>query len=138
MFNSNQILSVSGEFNQLKDCLEFALKMYGEKTDNLVFQLAKNGKFCIGWGNRKGKNGNEHIWQNFQFGFDINIATEAIKKFLQEQPRQESVFDYGDGSTSDGFLMKIIPETFAEVYEGIKEPFYGIVSFEKYTNYYGK
>ena len=105
MFSSNQILQISGTFEQLKECLEFALKMYGLHT---------------------------------QFGFSIDIAVESIKKFLQEQPRQESLYDYDDGGTDDGFLMKVIPETFSDIHEGIKQPFYGIVSFESYTNYYSK
>lgn len=131
MISSNQILQISGTFEQLKECLELALKMYGLHTNDLSFQITQNGKFCIGWLVKE-------PWEKFQFGFSVDIAVDAIKKFLQEQPKQESPYDYGDGSTNDGFLMKAIPDTFAEIYEGIKEPFYGIVSFEKYTNYYGK
>ena len=131
MFSSNQILQISGTFEQLKECIEFALKMYGLHTNDLTFQLTKNGKFCIGWLDKE-------PWQRFQFGFSIDIAVESIKKFLQEQPRQESLYDYDDGGTDDGFLMKVIPETFSDIHEGIKQPFYGIVSFESYTNYYSK
>ena len=131
MFSSNQVLKVSGTFEQLKECLEFALKTYGIRSKNLCFQLTQNGKFCIGWLDKE-------PWQNFQFGFNVDIVVDAIKKFLQEQPKQKSPYDYGDGSTDDGFLMKVIPETFSAAYEGIKEPFFGIVSFEKYTNYYSK
>ena len=53
MFSSNQILQISGTFEQLKECLEFALKMYGLHTNDLTFQLTKNGKFCIGLADRK-------------------------------------------------------------------------------------
>lgn len=131
MFSSNQILQISGRFEQLKKCLEFALNLSERHTNDLTFQITQNGKFCIGWIDKE-------PWQKFQFGFNVDIVVDTIKKFLKEQPRQESPYDYGDGSTNDGFLMKVIPETFADTHEGIKEPFYGIVSFERYTNYYGK
>lgn len=39
------------------------------------------------------------------------------------------------------FVVKtflLIPETFSDERDGIKHPFYGIVSFETFTNFYSK
>ena len=40
-----------------------------------------------------------------------------------------------------GFIVSftiVIPETFSDEQNGIKNPFYGIVSFETFTNFYSK
>ena len=47
-------------------------------------------------------------------------------------------YEYFDGGTNEGFLMKNIPETFSDEQDGIKNPFYGIISFEPFTNFYSK
>ena len=129
MFSSNQKLEISGDYPQLKHALEFAIKYY--EPQKVTFQKTKNGKFCLGWYT------NEH-WTDFQFNFDIDIVSKIIIQFLEEQKHKQRKYDNSDGSTSEGFLMKVIQSTFADEENGIKEPFYGIVSFEKFTNFYAK
>jgi hypothetical protein len=34
--------------------------------------------------------------------------------------------------------MKVIPDYFSDDWEEIEEPFYGIIYFEPYTNFYAK
>lgn len=117
--------------NQLKLALDFALNFH-ESGRKLVFQTTDNGKYCIGWGEEKG-------WEKYQFDFDTEIVSKIIIQFLNKQSTDsDSPYYYMDGGTSNGFLMKSIPETFSDEYEGIKNPFYGIVSFEPYVNYYSK
>ena len=131
MFSSNQKLVISGEMSQLKQAMEFAIKFAEVKEENLAFQITDDGKFCLGWFQ------NEY-WKPFQFDYDATIVSKIIENFLKKQKHPESVYDYGDGCTAEGFLMKVIDSSFSEKHNGIKEPFYGIVSFEKYTNYYSK
>ena len=135
MFSSNQVLEVSGEFDQLRGALDFAIDYYETQEKNLVFQITGDGKYCIGW---KPDNGATKGWQDFQFDFDSGIVAKIIIQFLKKQKNKRSPYEYFDGSTGRGFLMKIIPGTFSEEENGIKDPFYGIVSFECFTNYYAK
>ena len=138
MFSSNQILEFSGSLShkdELKHALEFAIKASGwyepmtrtEKPCKCVYQITEDGRYCIGWGEQDG-------WNKFPFDFDIDIMAQIIVKHLAKQ-----MVEYGgwDGSYSEGFLMKVIPNSFSDK-DGIKNPFYGIVSFEPYTCFYAK
>ena len=127
MFSSNQVFEISGEFEQLRDALNFAIDYYEVQEKDLVFQITENGKYCIGW---KPDDYSIEGWENFQFDYDSEIVAKIIIQFLQKQKCKES--PYG------GFLMKAIPETFSEEENGIKDPFYGIISFEPFVNYYSK
>lgn len=131
MFSSNQKLEISGAMSQLQSALRFALILSDSCGKELAFQITKNGKYCIGWGI------NQEGWERFQFDFDVEIVAKIISQFLKKKADsfQHVVFD---GSTTTGFLMKNIPELFSEEYEDIKNPFYGIVSFEPFINYYAK
>lgn len=133
MFSSNQKLEVSGEYDQLKSALEFALKLEGTDFDDLCYQTTEDGKFCIGW---MSGNGLALGWKRFQFDFDLEIVSRIIVQFLSKQKRDK--FSGFDGSTVGGFIMKAIPETFSDTLDGIKNPFYGIVSFKAFTCFYSK
>lgn len=135
MFSSNQILEISGEFKQLRRVLDFAIDYYQTQEKDLVFQITEDGKYCIGW---KPDDGPTKGWENFQFDYDSEIVSKIIIQFLEKQKHKDSPYEYFDGCTDKGFLMKNIPETFSDEYEGIKNPFYGIVSFETFTNFYSK
>lgn len=135
MFSSNQILEISGEFNQLRGALDFAINYYVTQEKDLVFQITEDGKYCIGW---KPESDTIKGWQNFQFDYDSEIVAKIIIQFLKKQKYERSPYEYFDGCTGEGFLMKVIPETFADEEKGIKNPFYGIVSFETFTNFYSK
>ena len=140
MFSSNQILEFSGNLghkNELKHAFEFAIKASGwyepmtrkEKTCPCCFQIAEDGRYCIGWGEEKDG------WKEFPFEFDIDIISQIIAKHLSKQEVKDGEWD---GSYDAGFLMKAIPDSFASEKDGIKNPFRGIVSFEPYTCFYAK
>ena len=135
MMSSNQVFEISGSFDQLQLALDFAIKFDGTQAKQLVFQTTEDGKYCIGW---KSDRGPEKGWENFQFDFDSEIVAKIIVQFLEKQKYEESPYEYFDGDTNEGFLMKNIPETFSDEQDGIKNPFYGIVSFETFTNFYSK
>lgn len=142
MFASNQILEISGCFDDrdaLKNALEFALKASGKlnvftRTQEpaiCVFQVTKDGKYCIG-STFKEIDG----WIEYPFDFDIDIITAIAEQHLKKV--ETSPLYEGDGSYRKGFLLKVIPETFASELNGIKNPYYGILSIEAYDAYYSK
>ena len=131
MMSSNQIFEISGSFSQLCLALDFAINYSGENEKDLCFQITDDGKFCIGWGHKEG-------WEKFQFGYDLEIISKIIVKHLENQKHKRSPYEGFDGETNEGFLMKVIPEMFSDKYDGIKNPFYGIVSFQTFTNFYSK
>jgi hypothetical protein len=133
MFSSNQKLEISGEYDQLKSALEFAIKLDGTDFDELCYQTTEDGKFCIGW-----FSGNVLAlgWKRFQFDFDIEIVSRIIIQFLSKQ-KQKDMSGF-DGDTENGFVMRAIPETFSNLDNGIQNPFYGIVSFKPFICFYSK
>lgn len=139
MFSSNQILQISGTFSQLQSALEFVLSHADKSRNHLCFQTTRNGKFCIGWRSTFDDKPEEG-WHEFQYDFDSEIVAKVIVQFLKKQERKETIYDHFDGGTEQGFLMQNIPESFEDEDEenGIVNPFYGIVSFERFTNFYAK
>lgn len=135
MFSSNQEFKISGVFSQLQPALNFAINYYETQEKDIVFQTTEDGKYCIGW---KPNSGTIKGWQDFQFDYDSEIVAKIIVQFLQKQKYKESPYEDFDGSTDEGFLMKNIIETFSDEYGGIQNPFYGIVSFEPFVNFYSK
>lgn len=133
MFSSNQKLEISGEYNQLKSALEFAIKLDGTDLSQLCYQITEDGKFCIGssWTNEIPSG-----WEKFQFDFDFDIVSKIIIQFLSKQ-KQKNMSPF-DGSIEKGFVMRAIPETFSDFENGIKNPFNGIVSFKAFTCFYSK
>ena len=144
MFSSNQILEVSGSLShkdELKAALEFALK-YSDQAKNmeqkeidrgckLLYQVTKDGKYCIGWGFERIPEG----WNEYPFRFETDIVSRIICQHLESFPKKEGGYD---GSYQKGFVMKCIEETMSSEKDGIKNPFYGIVYFEPYTCFYSK
>lgn len=133
MFTSNQKLEISGNYDQLKSALEFAIKLDGTDFNDLCYQTTEDGKFCIGW---LSGNGLASGWKRFQFDFDTEIVSKIIIQFLSKQ-KQKDMIGF-DGSTEKGFVMRVIPETFSDFENGIQNPFYGIVSFKAFTCFYSK
>ena len=131
MFSSEQVFEVSGTMEQLQMTIKFAIDMYGIGKDRITYQITKDGKYCLGWGNdKKG-------WNKYPFDFDVHIVSEIVKQHLEKQDCEDP-HAWDDGSSEKGFLMKAIPKLFSDEYEGIKSPFYGIVSIEPYMNFYAK
>lgn len=130
MFSSDQIFEVSGSMDQLEKVIKFAIDMYGIGKNGITYQITKDGKYCLGW-YTEGK------WKNFPFDFDPHIVAEIVKQHLEKQDCEDP-YSWSDGSSEKGFLMKVIPQTFSSVHDGISEPFYGIVSIEPFMNFYAK
>ena len=135
MFSSNQKLEISGEYSQLKDTLDFILRFEDGNMSHMCYQITDDGKYCIGWA-PEGRP--EKGWTNFQFDFDVDIVSRIIIQTLDKFKAEESGYEWCDGSTARGFLMKAIPDYCSDEWEGIKQPFYGIVYFEPFTNFYAK
>lgn len=145
MFSSNQQLRVSGEcfIETIQSALDFALKLSGhyknmtreeiERGCLLLYQITDDGKYCIGWGFKEIP---EH-WEKYPFDFDTIIVSHIIQQHLLNFDVEYDP-DEGDGSFKKGFLMKNIERSFAGKKEDVKNPFYGIVSFEPYTCFYAK
>ena len=144
MFSSNQKLCITGDFSQLKCALDFALNYSGdaknmtqserERGCKLLYQISKGGKYCIGWGFQEVPEG----WKEYPFDFDVAIVSKIIIQHLSKLDYPKSEYEWADGSTCNGFLMTNIFNSFSDEEDGIKSPFYGIVSFEPYTNFYAK
>ena len=144
LFSSNQIFEVSGNLShsdELESALEFALK-YSNQAKNmeqkeidrgckLLYQITKDGKYCIGWGFKDVPEG----WNEYPFRFEIDIVSKIIRQHLESFPKKEGGYD---GSYQKGFVMKCIEESMSSEKNGIKKPFYGIVYFEPYTCFYSK
>ena len=130
MFSSEQIFEVSGTMDQLEKAIKFAIDMYGIGKSGISYQITGNGKYCLGWGNNR-------EWKKYPFDFDAHIVSKIVEQFLEKQDCVDP-YDYADGSSEKGFLMKVIPGVFSDEEDSIKEPFYGIVSIEPYMNFYAK
>ncbi len=140
MFSSNQILEVSGDLSHSDDlynAIEFALKASDHDftkpntKSKCVYQITDDGRYCIGWAYETVEKG----WTEFQFDFDLSIISQIISQHLRKQEIEKDIWD---GGYNRGFFMKAIPESMGDEYNGIKNPFYGIVSFEPYTCFYSK
>lgn len=131
MFSSEQRFEISGDRGQLEAAIKFAVNMYGSSCKS--YQISKDGKYCLGWTVDE-----ENGWNPFPFDFDAHIVSEIVKQHLDKQDYGKDPYDWCDGGSGKGFLMKVIDQTFSDEKDGIKRPFYGIVSIEPFWNYYAK
>ena len=129
MFSSDQVFEVSGDMSQLEETIRFAIDMYGNRK-KISYQITEDGKYCLGWHDEEG-------WKEYPFDFDPHIVAEIVKQHLEKQDCEDQ-YENWDGCTEMGFLMKVIPQTCADTENGIKHPFYGIVSIEPFMNFYAK
>lgn len=139
MFSSNQVFEISGSMDQLPIALQFALDYSDharamtqreiERGCKLVYQIAKDGKYCIGWAFKNIQEG----WQEYPFDFDVEIVARIIAQYLGKLETPNSGYEWADGGDAEGFLMKVI-----SCDDNIKNSFYGIVSFEKFNCFYAK
>lgn len=146
MFTSNQVLEVSGRLLGVPDepYLKASLLLALTLSDNLrffempntqtkcVYQITEDGRFCIGWATNSMDD-----WKEFPFGTDFQIDS-VVRMVMEHLIKQEIKKDIWDGSYRHGFLMRVIPEYSNNKPDGIKNPMYGIVSFEPYTCFYSK
>jgi hypothetical protein len=131
MFSSEQRFEVSGDRGQLEDAIKFAIKMYGNGCES--YQITKDGKYCLGWFVKE-----DEGWNPFPFDFDAHIVSEVVKQHLDKQDYGLNPYAWFDGGAGKGFLMKVIDQIFSDEKDGIRHPFYGIVSIEPFWNYYAK
>lgn len=140
MFSSNQELKISGclkHDGELEHALRFALEATGdmkalkEGRCRLVYQVTKDGRYCIGICYGDVKNG----WNEYPFKFDISIVSQIIIQHLEQFPLERG---FWDGGYYKGFLMEVIPECLGDEIDGIKEPFIGVVSFKPFSCFYSK
>ena len=133
MFSSNQIFEISGSLEQLEDAIRFALRHSGKPNEKeLFYQITEDGKYCLGWHC-------DENWKEFPFDFNPHIVSEIIEQHIEKiMDNMRSNYELENGSTDRGFLMKAMPETFSDEYQGIKKPFYGIISIEPFENFYSK
>lgn len=131
MFSFDQVFDISGDMGQLEMAIEFAVDMHGIARDKIKYQITKDGKYCLGWGDEKDG------WNKYPFDFDTHIVAEIVKQHLRKQD-VEDPYDYCDGSSVLGFRMKAIDNVCSDEEDGIKNPFFGIVSIEAEYIYYGK
>ena len=143
MFSSNQVLQISGSIDHVDElyaALKFGLEYSGDlplftrKDDPVkcVWQITEDGKFCIGCDYEVYHCPN---WESFSFDFDLDIIARIIIKHLEKYPIKDDIWD---GSYEKGFLMSVIPTSFADEYKGIKHPSNGVLMFEPFTAFYAK
>ena len=129
MFSSNQVLSISGTFDQLEDTIDFAFKLRNRTSNDVSYQITSDGRYCLGWSDTRG-------WEKLPFQYDAGILAKIIEQHIKSIGRVEE--GGADGSYDLGFKMDIIPLSLADEKDGIKYPFYGLISFEPFTNFYSK
>lgn len=135
MYSDNQILDISGSFRQLNKALKFALDFSENKESDICYQVVGN-KYCIGWLLSDGEA--PKGWRKYPFTPSVAIIEQIIMSELIKMKYEPCGYEYGDGSCSKGFRMRCLEDSPELEDEGIENPFYGIVSIEPYTNYYGK
>ena len=131
MFSSNQILQISGDLghqDELHNALQYVIERYGSEVRS--FQITADGRYAIGWADHK-----PDIWTNYPFETSVEILEPIIRKFLNKQIVKD---DGWDGGYYKGFLIKSVRESMGDEGNGIKEPFYTIVTIEPYTCFYSK
>ena len=130
MFSSDQVFEVSGGMDQLEKAIKFAIDMYGIGGSGISYQITGNGKYCLGWGD-------EGEWKKYPFDFDVHIVSEIVRQFLEKRDCEDP-YAWADGGSGKGFLMRVIPAVFSDEEDGVRNPFYGIVSIEPFMNFYAK
>ena len=142
MFSSNQKFSVSCREDQLESVLSLALNMRLQnlKEPTLTYQFTEDGKFAIGGYGGEQKSG----WVKFPFDRPSNeMLLAMIKQFIGTKSALHKYYGGedgcgGDGSTHPGYLVEVIPETYAEQWEGIQNPWCGIIYVRAFNCYYSK
>lgn len=135
MFHSNQKFCISCEEEHLEEIVRLILRMEGDKKrcKPLAYQIAGD-RFAVGYYYDEPKPG----WTKFMFGekTGVELILAAIKQFAHDNPSHE--YDGGDGSFHPGYLVEVVKQSFADEWEGIKNPWYGIFSVRAYNCYYSK
>lgn len=106
MFSSNQVLEISGSMNQLQFALQFALDYSGHAKNmepseikrgcKLVYQISKDGKYCIGWDCGEVSKG----WQEYPFDFEVDIVARIIAQYLRKMETPDNGYEWADGDVA--------------------------------------
>lgn len=158
-FASNQIFQVSGSLESIEEILDMAIRHSGhydmltreDDRVSVIYQITDNDLYCIGWGRIKNPtnpakysyqfqnmNTVPEGWSEYPFDYDPKIIGKIIAQWIKSQPEPKSVYDGYDGGHSTGFLCECLWGHSFEVRQSIKSPFYGIVTFKPYANWYSK
>lgn len=135
MFHSNQKFCVSCEEEHLGRIVRLILEMdkvlHPRKC--LTYQIAGD-RFAVGYCYDEPKPG----WNKFMFGDNtgVDLILAAIKQFTHDNPSHE--YEGGDGSHHPGYLVEVVKRSFADEWQGIKNPLYGIFTVRAYNCYYSK
>ena len=137
MFSSNQVLSISCPDKHLEQTLRYVLDFadYDPKGKiALGYQFTKDHRICIGLISTIEKS----RWKPFMYERpDIDFIAAAIRNYIRQYPAK-SDFDGDDGAVNQGYLFEVIPESFAEEENGVKQPFYGLFSVQPFACFYSK
>ena len=138
MFSSNQIFKVSCDDRQLETVLHTAIDMYSSGDvehflKTAVYQTTDN-KIALGWYVTEPTHG----WNKFPFGATtMEVVLSLVRQFCKEHSIKGGHFC--DGSYRQGYIVENIPKSMRdENDDGVKSPFYGIVTVASYENFYAK
>lgn len=138
VFSSNQKFCVSCQKEQLRRVIELALWMHDDREGgrNLAYQITKDGRFVIGWYHKEPEAG----WNRFMFERPgIDLIVEAVKQFTEGHKSGWSEEDgMWDGFYKDGYLVEETPNMLSDEYNGVKRPFYAIISVRYFSCLYSK
>ncbi len=135
MFSSNQKFAVSCDARQLEDVVMFALRMEDDRGVNrtLAYQITQDGRFVLGWYNKEPEDG----WKKFPFeNPSIGLIVELAKQTAKEHPAKHK--EMWDGLYEDGYLVERTEKSMGHERDGIREPFYGIISVRSFSCFYAK
>ena len=157
MYSSNQTLMLSGDLEDgdLKNAFELALRC--SDTDiaakKVIFQITKDGRICIGTveksdqipaGWKKFSYGltsysiptnTSTDWHSYLYELRVDKICESIKLHLEKFKIEKG---NAEGRYVPGFLMEAIKNCMDSEYNGINNPYYGIVSFAPFTCFYAQ
>lgn len=138
MFSSNQVFTVSCDDTQLETVLRTAISMHESGNIERFFKTAvyqtTDQKIALGWCGSDPAKG----WNKFPLGAPtMEMVLAFVRQFCKEHPVSGDHF--WDGSYRQGYIIKAIPENMGDENEdGIKSPFYGVITIEAYENCYSK
>ena len=66
----------------------------------------------------------------------MDLLAEAAIQYLKDYP--DHSIELWDGSYEQGYLVKVIQETMASEWNGIRNPFYGYVTIQAHKVFYSK
>lgn len=137
MFSTNQVLKISCDQKQLKETLQYILRMYlsidGKNRTKLAYQFTPDGRMAVGWWAEEPKPG----WNKFPLDEpSADLLASVIQQFIEAHPGEKYTDD--DGMDAPGYLFEAISCDASENWADIQYPFYGIFVVKGFNCFYGK